>query len=79
MLLFKQTAPYTSHAAEGVRWSGFGTVFTFSAVRRFHNLQSSWRSKLAQVALNVHYNMPDVIQPVSTSDKPKLNRVVSIG
>ncbi|KNC46149.1 uncharacterized protein AMSG_00267 [Thecamonas trahens ATCC 50062] len=42
------SAPYISHATEHVKWSGFGTAFTFSAV-----------------ALNVHYNMPNVIQPIT--------------
>lgn len=41
----RDSKPYVSKGVAGVKWAGFGTAFTFSAV-----------------ALNVHYNMPDVIQ-----------------
>jgi amino acid permease len=30
----------------------------------------------AAVALNVHYNLPDVLQPVNKEDKPHLKRVI---
>ena len=54
-------APYVSKALDPVKWSGFGTAFTFSAV-----------------ALNVHYNMPNVIQPI-VAPKSNLVKVATAG